>query len=289
MLRPKVLLAFAALLSASVPALAEPPPTLEAHLARRAPAIVTVKVVLRSGQREGTREVHGTVVDPTGLVLVSSSTLASGNRTPTRLHVIFGNDPKENPAVLVARDSALGLAYLQVLDAKDLAAVDLSKGAAARVGQDLFGVTRSERTFDFTPKIARLYVTGRLEKPRPLWDFAGDFFELGLPVFDLASGAPVGVIVDQTAPSGVDSGGEESEIFVLPLDAVARSAAAAKERVPEAVERAKKEPEEPAEAPKEGASEGEDEGGDEGEGEGGEDADAPAPEAPAPGMSEGGK
>jgi S1-C subfamily serine protease len=283
-----LLLACAGLAAAPVPlAAAADETSLEARLAEKAPAIVTIKVVLRAGEREGTREIRGVVVDPSGLVLASASSLAPGNRSPVRMHVIVGDDPKENPAVLVARDSALGLAYLQVLDAKDLASVDLSKGAAARVGQDLFGVSRSERTFDFTPKVSRLYVTGRLEKPRPLWDFAGDFFETGLPVFDL-SGAPVGVLVDQAAPSGVDSEGEESEIFILPVDAVARSLDAARKRVPDAVARAKKEPEA---KPAADAPGGED--GDEGDAEPGEEApsDGARPETPpppAPGGGEGG-
>jgi hypothetical protein len=246
--------AAAALLSAGTVRAEEP--TLEARLAEKAPAIVTVKVVLKRGEAEATREVRGAVVDPSGLVMASTSWL-SGNLTPARIHVIFGSDPTENPAVLVVRDPTLRLSWLQVLDKQGLAAVDLGKGGAVRIGQDLFGVTRSERGFDYTPSIQRLYVTGRLEKPRPLWDFAGQFMDRGLPVFDLA-GAPVGVIVDQPAPSGIGTEGEDVEVFIVPVDAVARSLEQARKRVAEAVAKAKETPpekpsgdaEKPPEAPK---------------------------------------
>jgi hypothetical protein len=173
--------------------------------------------------------------------------------------VLFGSDPTEHSAILVATDTMLRLSFLQVLDVKDLAALDLSKGVPARVGQDLFGVTRSGRGFDFAPAIQRIYVTGRLEKPRVLWDFAGDFLEVGLPVFDMA-GMPVGVIVDQASASGVGSEGQETEFFILPVEAVAKSLDQARKRIPEAVEKARK-----ASKDDEGKEKGEEKGKEDGE------------------------
>ena len=77
----------------------------------------------------------------------------------------------------------------------------------------------------------------------------GDFMDRGLPVFDLA-GAPVGVVIDQPAASGIESEGEDVEVFILPIDVVAKSLDLARKRIPEAVAKAKKE----AESPKEGES-----------------------------------
>jgi hypothetical protein len=274
-MRPRRLLAAPlALALLSGPAAAEDLP-LDAALAQKAPAIVTVKAVLKRGEQEATREVQGVVVDPGGTVMVSTTML--GARSPARLHVLYGNDPTEHPAVLVANDSNLRLSFLQVLEAKDLPAVDLSKAAVPKVGQDLYGVTRSGRAFDFTPEALRLYVTGRLEKPRPLWDFAGDFMERGLPVFD-ASGATVGVIVDQRSASGVGSEGGDSEIFILPAEAAAKVLELVRERIPEAVEKAKKAAEEG-----EGGEEEEKEKEGEGGGETPEKPDEPKPpETPSP-------
>jgi hypothetical protein len=252
---PRLWVLVVAALFAASPARAEEG-ALDARLAEKAPTIVTVKVVLKRGDQESTREFAGTLVDASGTVMTSASQIAPGKWSPVQIHVLFGNDPTENPAVLVARDSTLRLAYVQVLDKKGLPAVDLTKGATTKIGQDLFTVTRSTRSFDFTPSIVRLYVTGKLEKPRPLWDFAGDSFAAGLPAFDL-SGAPVGVVVDQLAPRGVESGGAETEYFILPLDAAVRSLEMARTRIPEALETAKKEAEEKKEEatpPEEGAA-----------------------------------
>ena len=44
--------------------------------------------------------------------------------------------------------------------------------------------------FDYAPALKRCYVTSRIESPRLVWDFDGEFKESGLPVFD-ATGTPV--------------------------------------------------------------------------------------------------
>ena len=244
------LLAAAALAALSPrAAFADDPGSLEAQVEKKAPAIVSLKFVLKAegGGGESNGEAVGAMADPSGLVVLSNDHFTG---SPRQLKVLFGNDPTEHEAVLVAKDTKLGLAWVQVLDLGDkpAAAVDLLKPADIKVGLALFGVSRSGRGFDYAPSVERLYVSAKIEKPRAMWGVAGEFGEAGLPVFDLAGNA-VGVLSDQ---GGSDAVSEEepsaSKTCLLPLDVVAKSLALAKKRVPEAVAKAKeaKEAKEPA-------------------------------------------
>jgi S1-C subfamily serine protease len=230
------------------PAPAAAVPDLESHLDAIAPAIVTLQVLLKyEGDFEGTTWAHGAIVEPSGLVMLSNADLGAGEAKIADVKVLLGNDPKEWQAVLVARDSALDLAYVQVLGLgeKRLPALDLAKALEARaseprLGETLFGVTRAGRGFDYAPAIRRLYFSCRIESPRRMWDLTGEFFESGLPVFDLA-GRAVAVLVNQASTEGADEGGGSHEdVFALPLAPVVKSLAAARRRVPDALEKADK-------------------------------------------------
>ena len=79
----------------------------EALLEQRAPAVVSLRFVLKSDGTESPTEAHGTVVDPTGLVVLPNDELGGEGVKVSDLKVIFGNDPKEWEAVVVARDKNL--------------------------------------------------------------------------------------------------------------------------------------------------------------------------------------
>jgi S1-C subfamily serine protease len=164
--------------------------------------------------------------------------------TPADIKVLFGADAKEHDAVLVARDTKLGLAFVKILEPEGaLAAIDLGKGAEWKVGQMLVGVTRKSRGFDSAAVFERAIVTGRVDKPRPMGALAGPVTQ-GLPLYD-AKGLPVGVAARQQGVEGADEGAGpfagmgQSEVFLLPLDLVQRTLAQAKSRVDEAVKKAK--------------------------------------------------
>ncbi len=246
---------------ADAPAPAVAPPDYEAQLAAKAPAVVTLKyLAVFDASNEYAATARGVVVDPSGLVLLANENFVDASVKVRDIKVIVGSDPKEWGAILVARDTALDLAWVQIVDleGKTLPAIDLEKGRDPKIGENLFGVTRAGRGFDYAPAIKRCYVTSRIESPRLVWDFDGEFKESGLPVFD-ASGTPVAVIASQPSAEGADEdGGSHDEVFLLPLATASKSLAAAKKRVPDALAKAKEAAKEaPKETPKDAPKDGE--------------------------------
>jgi hypothetical protein len=263
---------------------------IDALFKDRAPAIVSVKFVLaitfsmggESQKHEQNAEARGVMIDSSGLVMLANNHFsaqlpammrrargASVESAPSKVKILFGNEAKEHDAVIVARDSNLNLAFVQVLDLekREVGCVDLSKPAEVKIGAGLLGITRMGRGFDCAPQFGRVLITGRVEKPRPMWAVATNFNGLGLPVFD-SSGGVVGVLAAQEGSEGVDDGGGNEGVFLLPLGAIQGSIDQARKLAPEKVKKALAEKEEAAEAPaekpaEEGAApeEGEKEGG----------------------------
>lgn len=225
---------------------------LEPALERTAPAIVTVQLLVKYAEDgEYPAYARGVLIDPEGLVLLSDDELGGPETTLKEVKVLVGadlkGDAKERPAVLVARDRTLHLAYLRILPGEgrpfpfvDLAAAAAARPAPPRLGETLYGVTRMGRGFDYAPAVRRLYFTCRITSPRPLFDFTGEFGEAGLPVFDL-EGRAVAILTNQPGAEGADEmGGTTLETFALPLAPVLKSLEAARKRVPEALEKAAK-------------------------------------------------
>ena len=189
--------------------------------------------------------------------------------TPSDLKVLFGSEEEEFEAQLVARDSILDLAFVQILalGEKAVKPVDLRIGAEPALGQELYGVSRMSRGFDCCPAVARLFVSAALTKPRRMWAASGQLPALGLPVFN-HDGLPVAIVSMQKASSGVEAQGARPQPFLLPLEDVLKSFEMAALRAAEAVEEAS-DPEDDESGEEE---HGEDEDGEEGA-EGGEDGE----------------
>ena len=168
----------------------------EKRVAAKADSVVFVKFVLKielsaqgqSRDMEVNREVPGVVLNEQGLIMTSNSyfdpSAAMGRQmrgqmevkaTPSDLKVLFGNEEEEFEAQLIARDSILDLAFVQVLELGEKAVkpVDLRTGAEPSLGQELYGVSRMSRGFDCTPAVARLFVSAVLTKPRKMWAASG--------------------------------------------------------------------------------------------------------------------
>lgn len=211
--------------------------TPEALVEQKAPAIVSLKYVLKYEGGERPQDARGAVVDPTGLVVLANEYLGGQDVKATGIKVLFGADPKEWESVVVARDSTLGLAYVQVIGLeKAVPSIDLSKGAEPKLAQDLTLVWRDTRGFDFAPGISRHYVSGRVEKPRAMWMLGGDGVSVGMPLFDTA-GKPVGISAYQAGSEGSDDDNGNRTVL-LPLADAIKSLDAAKKRVPDAVAKA---------------------------------------------------
>ncbi|MBZ0124848.1 MAG: serine protease [Rhodocyclaceae bacterium] len=204
-------------------------------LAKVAPAIVNVKVVLKTEydfggsmqDQESTIDARGAVVDPRGLVLVWNSQLSAGRLleaarqmggeglqikiTPTDFRISVAGRAAEYRAFLAGADSDLDLAFLQIEGPVDppLAAIDFDQAAAAKLGETVVGVSRLSPAFDRAAFFETARVAGQLAKPRRAWVLDASPALLGLPVFSLR-GEPVGVVatilsrVDESAPQGGD-------------------------------------------------------------------------------------
>jgi hypothetical protein len=275
-----------------VPPVRIQPPPIEDLLATRAESVVAVKFVLKvqmtmmgeSRDREQNSETRGVLIDEKGLILTPNSAFDGGmpaglmrmlgeelemKGTPVDIRVLFGNEEEEYEALLVARDSNLGIAFVQIVDLKgrEVTPVNLEDGAPVRIGEDLYGVTRLGRGFDCAAAIGRLFVIARIEKPRKMWAVSGEFASDGAVVYN-RFGHPVGIFSIQTASEGVtldeEMGpfaaaeiGESLLSAVLPLSEVARTIKAAGERAAEAMEKyreakAGKDGDEKTETPDEG-------------------------------------
>jgi len=234
----------------------------EKRVAATADSIVFLKFVLKiqmtrgaeSQEFERTREVQGIVVNDQGLIMSSNAhfdpartaTLPPNLRgqvkieaTPTDMKVLFGNGEEEYEAQIVARDSVLDLAFVQILDlkGKQVKPIDLTAGVEPKLGQELYGIARMPRGFDCVPVVVRLFISASITKPRKMWSASGELPAPSLPVFN-HDGVPAGIVSLQQASAGVEGGGGRSRPFLLPLADVVKSCEMAAKRAAETLEEA---------------------------------------------------
>lgn len=198
-----------------------------------APAIATVKVVLKttmkmggeSMEEESKLSLQGVVVTPDGLIMTSNSpfspkrmmeilageSMPAGmdyKMTPTSIKVIFGNEDKEYDAFLAATDTKLDLAFIKVegLGDRQLTPVDFGNAVDVKLGQQVIAVSRLTKGYDYAPYFALGQICGEIAKPRRAWMLLGDISQLGLPVFTL-NGDLVGVLTT-VAPEVKEEGGD---------------------------------------------------------------------------------
>ncbi len=267
----------------------------KALLEEKADLLVSVKFVLKQeismsgrsmGNDESTKEVSGVVVDPTGLVLMSNTTLGGGmgglmrrnpqlsiKTEPSDFKVIFPGETKEYDAILGAKDSKLNLAFVQIkdLEGREIRWASFEKAAKAEIGQTLVGVNRLGKGFDYAPYFARAMVTGEVKQPRPMFVIRGDFSGEGLPLFT-NEGKVAGILSMQEGASGAESGGGggllgmlgggggNMGVFMIPAETVNATITMASKQAREALEKSQEE--EGDEEKDEGDGE-EDDGGDE--------------------------
>lgn len=217
--------------------------TKEELLGRIAPAIVSIKVVLKTEfnmgdslqEQESVLDALGAIVDPGGLILLWNSQLSATRlmdavqqmgegddfklkMTPTDFKVTIAGESREYGAFLAASDSELDLAFLQLEErpARPLASIEFGRSRATRIGDSVIGVARLSPAFDRAAFFETGSIAGRIAKPTPAFILDASPSLLGLPVFDLegnAVGAVATVLSRASEPAA--QGGDMMSYFAL--------------------------------------------------------------------------
>ena len=187
-------------------------------------SVVTVRLVMEqrvvvSGREmsksEGKNEVTGTIIDPSGLVVVSFFS-TSPNELYQQLATAMGEDStdvkirlpdgKELPAKIVLRDKDLDLAFIRPVEkpAEPLPAVDLSAKGTPELLDTVVVINRLGRVASWATAVYIDRIHAIAEKPRRFYVPGGMGAmesELGCPAFTL-DGKAVGILVLRVLPSG---------------------------------------------------------------------------------------
>ncbi|MGI4791868.1 MAG: trypsin-like peptidase domain-containing protein [Janthinobacterium lividum] len=245
---------------------------VQALITKQAPAIVTVRAVLKVTTKgegaqtaESRTEMQGVVVDPSGLIMVSSVPFSATKMmemmgmpsdaadsgptiTPTDFKVVFANEEKEYSAFLVATDTTLGLTFLKIEDlaGRTPQAVTFASAPAPALGDPVYALSRLSKGYDYAPYFSSARVSGIITKPRAAVMLDGGISDLGLPIFT-ATGDAAGVLTSVASgvkPEGSNEamgmqmmmrimgggGGNHSGVFLVPASAVSPVIAQAQAR-----------------------------------------------------------
>lgn len=216
-------------------------------------AIVNVRVSLKVRMSMGGREVQSmddtveavaTVIDPSGLTVMSLTSLdpgammnrlvgAAGGEPDQKMSIVSEPsnvrirlaDGKELPATVVLRDQDLDLAFIRPTSAPaaPLTAVNLADAAAPQLLEQLVVLSRLGRVGGWTPAAAVYDVGAIMERPRTFYVLQGQPVT-GTPAFQ-AGGKVVGLVtVRQVDPGrmsmfGMMNGTEGAGVIVVVLPA----------------------------------------------------------------------
>jgi S1-C subfamily serine protease len=143
---------------------------------------------------------------------------------------MLGGQFEEHEAKLVAKDSTLGLAFLQVKNSEALSGIQpisFAKPQTMRVGEELLGINRLDEANDYAAYMGWARLAGQVEQPRVMWKVSPGFNAHGLPLFN-RYGQPVGVLSPQASEEdaaerggggrgGMTGGGSGNErVFLIP-------------------------------------------------------------------------
>jgi hypothetical protein len=220
-----------AILSAGVPAFAQDTrPAARDIVKKWHEAIVNVRIVLKMRMSMSGREMQstdesvdtvGTVIDPSGLTVLSLSTLNPGAMMSRMMGSMGGSqnqmgitteptdvkirlaDGRELAAKIVLRDEDLDLAFLRPTTAPDkpLVAVNLTESSRPAMLDEVLVLSRLGRVGGWTT-LASLHSIGAIiEKPRTFFVLGGAPSGMGTPAF-LSSGRIVGLLTVRQVDAG---------------------------------------------------------------------------------------
>ena len=245
-------------------------------LSRYQDAVVTVKLVVsysmtfgsRDQQSESKTEAIGTIIDPSGLAVISLSTIDPSSMIKARMRgqqtelkvnsqvkdaKLVLADGTEIAAQVVLRDKDLDVAYLLPVEkpAKPLTAIDLAHAAKPQVLDEVVCLNRLGKVADRAVAVSIERIDALVDRPRPFYVLAaGGSSGVGSPVFSL-SGTPLGVILIRNAPAEGEAnvasvfsgtGGLGIMPIIVPAADILEDAKQALEAKKPAVEQPKQEP-----------------------------------------------
>ena len=195
-------------------------------LSKNQDADVTVKLVVaysvsyggRDQQSESKTEAVGTVIDPSGLTVISLTAIDPSAMMKSRMRnqqadlkiesevkdvKIVLADGTEIAAEVALRDKDLDVVFLRPTDkpAKPFAAIDLTKAAKPQVLDQVICLNRLGKVANRVASVSIERVDALVERPRPFYVLGvGGSSGVGSPVFAL-SGASLGIMLIRNAPT----------------------------------------------------------------------------------------
>lgn len=239
--------------TAQVPARAQTDPRAAAREVVRKwqAAIVNVRVVLKTRTSMAGRELQssdetvegiGTVIDPSGLMVMSLGVLNPGammtklmgsmgggmadqkmeiTSEPTDLKMRLP-DGREVPAKIVLRDEDLDLAFIRPVARLDapLVAVNLADAATPAVLDQVVVLSRLGRVGGWAPGAALHDIGAIIERPRTFFVLGSPAASIGVPAF-LPSGRIIGLLtlrqIDAGRPGMMSMVGGTESLGLLPV------------------------------------------------------------------------
>jgi S1-C subfamily serine protease len=215
-------------------------------------AIVNVRVVLKTRMSMAGRELQssdetieavGTVIEPSGLLVMSLGVLNPGAMMTKMMGAMGGGgggdqkmditseptdlkmrlpDGREIPAKIVLRDEDLDLAFIRPATKLDklLVAVNLADGATPALLEQVVVLSRLGRVGGWAAGAALYDIGAIIERPRTFFVLASQGATIGVPAF-LPSGRIIGLLtlrqVDAGRPGMMSMMGGSESLGLLPV------------------------------------------------------------------------
>jgi hypothetical protein len=175
-------------------------------------SVVTVKIVSEQYEYESKAEAFGTIVDSSGIVVLSlaradpgsAGMWDAGSDQKIKDIKIMMADGTEIPAEILLRDVDLDLLFIRPVDKKGgpFPAVRLSDSSTPEILDEILIISRLGETAGYVPLAALSRIHAIIKKPRTLYvsDIINVFSGLGTPAFTL-DGKVVGILLVRVAKS----------------------------------------------------------------------------------------